>query len=362
MSRVGSKSNVPEASRDGSKVKVTEASREGSKAGVDASRAGSKGKVPEGSRDPSKLPLPGPEESREGSKAVEEAKRKSRDPSKAPVGPCRVLILQCQPLKEVADAIKLLDDAVCQAGGNIDFAVFPEGFLRKAVKRLPDPLDDPVLAELSAAARQHSLYLVAGTLDEHGDEAKYKRAFCFGRGGELLLSYRKIVPGQGDANTTKGQNSEFCFGTPYQRSTFNTEFGKVGTCIGSDAEDELVFRRLLQNGANLMLIPVGICTRSGKAFLDNPQMLKSSREVAFEGYRERLQAMAQEFNCTFARADLAAGKVENGSMPMGTSLLVGPSQAQQAETANATSFVVELTQHVPVPMKRTISKEAAGPR
>lgn len=332
------------------------------------SRAGSKSNVPEegGSRRPSKADAHG---SRAGSKrrfskqeeehvVVEQVYVPPPETPRRNQGPIRVLVLQCQPFDEVADAIKFLGDSVYEAGGNIDFAIFPEGFLKKrtvcpvqfiASRPSNPPPDDPILLELSAAAKQHCLYLLAGSIDEQNPlEKKHKRAYCFGRGGDVLLTYRKIVPGQGDAYTTNGENAGYSYGTHYQGSTFDTEFGKVGACIGGDAEDDIVLDNLLKKDVRLMLVPTAISIRSGKAFLDNPKMLKTTRETAFESHGKRLQSKAKEFNTTFVRVDNASGKVdENGCLSMGSSFVVGPSQMQLPQTPNTTSYVAELTQQLP---------------
>jgi apolipoprotein N-acyltransferase len=106
-------------------------------------------------------------------------------------------------------------------------------------------LDGPVPDSLKNWCREHSRYLVVGGEDPVGANNYYNTAFVIGTNGEVLFKQAKNVPIQ-----------FFKDGLPAPRQeVWNSPWGKIGFCICYDLSYTRVTDRLVEEGAQLLIVP-----------------------------------------------------------------------------------------------------------
>ncbi|RMF21295.1 MAG: carbon-nitrogen hydrolase family protein [Deltaproteobacteria bacterium] len=133
----------------------------------------------------------------------------------------------------------------------------------KSAQPIPGPLSDR-LAEIAARC---SVHLVAGSVLERAEDAArcYNTALLFGPDGTLLARYRKIhlfdveVPGKVRAResaTRKSGTEVVCAKTP---------LGRIGLAVCYDLRFPELFRRLADDGAEIVVVPSAFTAPTGRA-------------------------------------------------------------------------------------------------
>ncbi|MEY9951639.1 carbon-nitrogen hydrolase family protein [Leifsonia sp. EB34] len=106
-------------------------------------------------------------------------------------------------------------------------------------------IDDPELAKLGAIARRLGIWLVPGTIYEHGEDGRvYNTALVFSPDGERISTYRKIFPWRPAEQTAPGDRFEV-FELPGH--------GRIGISICYDIWFPEHTRHLAWLGADLVL-------------------------------------------------------------------------------------------------------------
>jgi apolipoprotein N-acyltransferase len=131
--------------------------------------------------------------------------------------------------------------------------VLPEA-LNKALGKNPDAqifvlseytLDGPVPDSLKQWCREHARFLVVGGKDPVGTNDYYNTAFVVGTNGEIIFRQAKSVPIQ-----------FFKDGIPApKQDVWNSPWGKIGICICYDLSYTRVTDRLVEQGAQLLIVP-----------------------------------------------------------------------------------------------------------
>ncbi len=126
--------------------------------------------------------------------------------------------------------------------------------LNKALAKNPDAqifvlseytLDGPVPDLLKDWCREHSRFLVVGGKDPAGTNDYYNTSFVVGTNGEIIFHQAKSVPIQ-----------FFKDGLPAPRQEiWNSPWGKIGICICYDLSYTRVTDRLVEQGAQLLIVP-----------------------------------------------------------------------------------------------------------
>lgn len=124
----------------------------------------------------------------------------------------------------------------------------------------------PVWSRLSSLAKEHGIYLAAGSVPERDEAGKvYNTAYVFDRDGRQIAKHRKVH--MFDIQVEGGQHfreSETL--TPGDACTvFDTEFGKIGLCICFDFRFPEMARRMVLEGARLILVPAAFNMTTGPA-------------------------------------------------------------------------------------------------
>jgi apolipoprotein N-acyltransferase len=126
--------------------------------------------------------------------------------------------------------------------------------LNKALDKNPDAqvfvlseytLDGPVPDSLKNWCREHARFLVVGGKDPVGTNDYYNTAFVIGTNGEIVFRQAKSVPIQ-----------FFKDGLPApKQEVWNSPWGKIGICICYDLSYTRVIDRLVEQGAQLLIVP-----------------------------------------------------------------------------------------------------------
>lgn len=126
--------------------------------------------------------------------------------------------------------------------------------LNKALRQNPDApifvlseytLDGPVPESLKNWCQEHSRYLVIGGEEPIGMDNFYDTTFVVGTNGEIVFKQAKSVPIQ-----------FFRDGLPAKKQeVWNSPWGKIGICICYDLSYTRVTDRLVEEGAQLLIVP-----------------------------------------------------------------------------------------------------------
>lgn len=154
--------------------------------------------------------------------------------------------------ENVADAVEFIREA---ASAGADVVVFPETY--------PGPVSSPLRFDpepsLLAAAAEHGVYVVYGTLEATGDdERKAYNLICLATpAGERSLAYRRTHPGQGPWLYSGGRTWDFDYVPGEEFPVVQTEHGVFGCAMCSEVYVPEVSRALALQGAEVIFLPAG---------------------------------------------------------------------------------------------------------
>lgn len=171
----------------------------------------------------------------------------------------------------VATACRLVGEAAA-AGARV--ALLPENFAlmardaadRRAIAETHG--EGPIQAALSAAAREHGLWVIAGTMPLRvPGEARFAQALLvYDDAGREVARYDKIhlfdvdVPGAGESHR---ESAAMCPGR--QVVSVDTPVGRVGLAICYDLRFPELFRQLSADGASWFVLPAAFTVPTGRA-------------------------------------------------------------------------------------------------
>lgn len=104
-----------------------------------------------------------------------------------------------------------------------------------------------------ALARQHGIYLLAGTFPWQSGDGRFRnRAFLFGPGGDSSWQDKQVM--------TRFERERWGISAGDALRVFETELGCLGIATCYDIEFPVIARRQVESGAELLLVPS--CTDS----------------------------------------------------------------------------------------------------
>lgn len=184
----------------------------------------------------------------------------------------------------LAVAANLLAEA---AAAGADLAILPEyvDYLGPAAGQPePEPLDGEFGEFFAALARQHRMWVLAGSFREIGPdpEHSYNTSLVFNRDGRLAASYRKIhlydveIPGR----VSYLESQHVAAGdTPV---VVDVEGVRVGLSICYDLRFPELYRRLaVDGGAHLLVVPAAFMLHTGR---DHWEVLLRARAIENQCY------------------------------------------------------------------------------
>jgi len=162
------------------------------------------------------------------------------------------LPVSSDPSVNLARAQQAVADA---AGAGAHLAVFPEGMQARfgtELRAAAEPTDGAFCRGLAAAAREHSVAVVAGVFEPGPGQRVYNTAVMFDERGTLAAAYRKIhlfdALGQRESDQVAAGDEPTV-----------TELGglRVGVLICYDIRFPEQARALVARGADLIVVPAG---------------------------------------------------------------------------------------------------------
>ena len=129
-----------------------------------------------------------------------------------------------------------------------------------------EPAGGEVWTACADLARRYGVYLSAGSMPELGEDGKvYNTAFVFDRQGRQIVRHRKMH--LFDIAVDGGQHfkESDTLTAGKDVTVFDTEFGKIGLCICFDFRFPELARRMVLEGARLILVPAAFNMTTGPA-------------------------------------------------------------------------------------------------
>ena len=242
----------------------------------------------------------------------------------------RIACLQTNPFPNFKDA---LDEAISlgniAVAGGAKFIALPEycGGLKTVGAAFSPPSEDetdhPVLNGLKDFSYKNDVYMLIGSIAITGiDDKIYNRSFILDNRGEIISRYDKIH--LFDVNLSENEQyreSDFVTaGSSF--SICNSPLGSFGQTICYDLRFPDIYRKLSQQGAEILLVPAVFTKKTGKAHW---HVLNRSRAIE---------------NGAYVIAPCAVGKVEGGGEGYGHSLIINPwgEVLSDAETTRGVTF------------------------
>ncbi|MDD5646116.1 MAG: carbon-nitrogen hydrolase family protein, partial [Candidatus Bipolaricaulis sp.] len=167
--------------------------------------------------------------------------------------------------RNLKGAVALIERA---AAGGARAVCFPDYFLTGVpttddvgkLERIAEPVPNgPSVKVLAAAAAEHDIYVIAGTLVESGEDGRlYSTCAFLGPDGSLVGKIRKSHPENAPAKHELGCG--IVAADPEYR-VFDTEFGKVGIMLDMEGIAVEVPRILEVKGAEIIFWPLNFSAR-----------------------------------------------------------------------------------------------------
>ncbi|MDI3339264.1 MAG: carbon-nitrogen hydrolase family protein [Sphaerobacter sp.] len=223
----------------------------------------------------------------------------------------RIAVLQTNSrdnkAENIAVALELIERA---AAAGADLAVLPEAvdYLGEHGQAQAEPIPGPTSEAFAAKAREHRIWLLAGSIHEAGGDPSgraYNTSLLFNRQGELVATYRKLhlYDVELTGNVSVKESDQIAPGD--EIVTADIEGHRAGLAICYDLRFPELFRLHALEGAELLLLPAAFTLFTGK---DHWEVL--------------LRARAIENQCFVAAAG-QTGKYPGGQS-YGRSMIVDP--------------------------------------
>jgi len=200
----------------------------------------------------------------------------------------RVAACQLNSRADRAENLKVATELLGRAAdAGADLAVLPEytDYLGPAAGAPdPEPADGAYAETFAAAAREHRIWVVAGSFHERGPDPDrtYNTSLVFDRSGRLAAAYRKIhlydveIPGR----VSYRESRTVAAGD--RPVTLDVDGLRVGLSICYDLRFPELYRRLATDGAaQLLLVPAAFMLHTGR---DHWSVLLRARAIENQCY------------------------------------------------------------------------------
>lgn len=200
-----------------------------------------------------------------------------------------------------------------------ELVVLPENFAlfsnQKATQQAERNGEGPIQRHLMALARQHGIWIVAGSVplcqrpDGTSPEGGRIRAAClvYDNSGQQVARYDKLHLFDVDVADSQGVYRESATYEPGDTPVvIDSPVGKLGLSICYDLRFPELYRRLVSEGAEVLLVPSAFTAVTGEAH-----------------WKILLQARAIENQCYVVAAN-QGGMHANGRETWGRSMAIGP--------------------------------------
>jgi predicted amidohydrolase len=258
----------------------------------------------------------------------------------------RVAVIQLTSTRDVeanvATALELCTQAVSEGA---DLIALPENhaFLGLDSDKLPHAQgveDGPFVAPFREFAAKHSVGVLAGSIPETGPDPQhvYNTSVLIGRGGETLAAYRKIHLFDIDLpdGTSFRESESVAPGSDCVVAEFDG--WRLGLTVCYDLRFPALYRRLAEEGAEILLIPAAFTLQTGK---DHWQALLRARAIETQCY---VVAPGQFGQNGKRRQTWGKSMVVD---PWGTVLCQAPESVSLVTTTLSRDYLADVRQRLP---------------
>lgn len=245
------------------------------------------------------------------------------------VFPMKAAVVQLQVTEDIAANLSTSLDLVRQAAeAGAEIIVLPEAVDywgdKEGVSQIKSDVPGPVSDRFAAAAREHGVWLLAGSLHENipdGDRT-YNTSVLFNRQGIEVARYRKLhlydvqIPGRVDAL----ESASIAPGD--EVVTADLEGHCAGLTICYDIRFPELYRELADRGAEIVFLPAAFMLFTGK-----------------DHWEPLIRARAIENQC-FMLASGQQGIGKNGKATYGRSMIVDPWGTVLATAPDGNGFAI----------------------
>jgi deaminated glutathione amidase len=156
------------------------------------------------------------------------------------------------------------------------------GPAEEKVKRA-EPLDGPTCRFFADLARRHAIVLVLGSFNERGSTPERCRntSVVFGRDGSILAVYRKIHLFDVDYSDSVRYLESKTVEPGDRTAVAATELGRIGLSVCYDLRFGDLYRRLVQEGAEILCVPAAFTMQTGR---DHWLPLLRARAIECQSY------------------------------------------------------------------------------
>lgn len=201
------------------------------------------------------------------------------------------------------------------ADAGAELVVLPENFAimgmkdSDALKVKENEGQGPIQQFLSSQAEKHGVWIVAGTIPLQGSDEQHIRAAClvFDDKGQQVARYDKVH--LFDVHLTENEetyNESETIEPGNKAVVVDTPFGKLGLVICYDLRFPEIFRRMVDDGVEIIALPAAFTAITGKAH-----------------WESLIRARAIE-NLCYVVASAQGGFHVNGRETHGDSMIVDP--------------------------------------
>ncbi|MEG0250101.1 MAG: carbon-nitrogen hydrolase family protein [Peptostreptococcus sp.] len=169
-------------------------------------------------------------------------------------------------VKNIEKAIRMIKEA---ADNGAELVLLPEIFMcpynNQCFSEYAEEFPGETSKAMMKAAKESSIYLLAGSIPEKSDGKIYNSSYFYNREGVLIAKHRKMH--LFDINIEGGQKfKESDVLTPGDDFTVvDTDLGKIGIAICYDVRFPEYFRAMTMLGAEVVLLPAAFNMTTGPA-------------------------------------------------------------------------------------------------
>jgi len=171
-----------------------------------------------------------------------------------------------------ANLVAALDMVERAAARGVEVVAFPEVFLliggRQQKLDMAQTLDGEIVGQFQAAARQHSVAILLGSLHERipgNDSQVHNTAVWVNAEGEIVSVYRKMKLFDVELPQVTIRESDTVKAGEALPTVFDTPIGRVGLTICFDLRYPEIFQHLRRQGADVIFVPSNFTAHTGAA-------------------------------------------------------------------------------------------------
>lgn len=125
--------------------------------------------------------------------------------------------------------------------------------------------NSPTVEAISRAAKEESIYIVAGSIPEKHQGNIYNSSFFFNPQGEIIGVHRKVHLFDIDVEGEISFKESLTLTAGNEVTVVDTELGKIGICICYDMRFPELLRLMTLDGAQLIVVPGAFNLTTGPA-------------------------------------------------------------------------------------------------